>query len=98
MHRLGIPHRQSERGATPGVLRGSGATFLYTYSEDVAWVAWRGRWARIRTLEFYLQEVGAQMMMHRLDPIARAKIYQLAAASFPVIQAFFLRSSSAVVD
>lgn len=56
MSRLGIPHRQSDRGATPGVLRGSGATFLYTHSEDIAWVAWRGRWARVRALEFYLQD------------------------------------------
>lgn len=50
MRQLGIPYRQSERGATPGV-RGSGATFLYSSSEDVSWVAWRGRWARVRTLE-----------------------------------------------
>eukprot|EP00438_Fugacium_kawagutii_P017073 Skav213868 [mRNA] locus=scaffold2374:24688:27090:+ [translate_table: standard] len=89
MKRLGIPHRQAERGATPGVLRGSGATHLYTHSEDVAWVAWRGRWARIRTLEFYLQEVGAQLLMHSLDPIAKAKIYELA-ASLPVIRTLLL--------
>lgn len=90
MSRLGIPHRQSDRGATPGVLRGSGATFLYTHSEDIAWVAWRGRWARVRTLEFYLQEVGAQMLLRSLDPIARQKIYELAAVSWPVISSKFL--------
>lgn len=35
MDRLGVPYRQDLHGATPGVLRGSGATFLYTGSEDV---------------------------------------------------------------
>ncbi|OLP74955.1 hypothetical protein AK812_SmicGene45344, partial [Symbiodinium microadriaticum] len=40
MSRLGVPHRLSERGATPGVLRGSGATFLYLETEDLPLVAW----------------------------------------------------------
>lgn len=53
MTKLQIPCSQLQRGATPAVLRGSGATFLYRFSEDVQWVAWRGRWARNRTLEFY---------------------------------------------
>lgn len=35
MHCLGVPCRQSERGATPGVLRGSGATFFYSCTEDL---------------------------------------------------------------
>eukprot|EP00438_Fugacium_kawagutii_P021739 Skav206696 [mRNA] locus=scaffold99:17529:21803:+ [translate_table: standard] len=87
MRQLGIPFRQSERGATPGVLRGSGATFLYSSSEDVSWVAWRGRWARVRTLEYYLQEVGAHLLVHSLDRVAKYKIEQLSAASWPVIRA-----------
>lgn len=86
MERLNIPFRQSERGVTPGVLRGSGATFLYSSSEDIQWVAWRGRWARLRTLEFYLQEVGAQLLIHSLDSISKSKIQFLAKASWPVIQ------------
>ena len=48
MQRLGVPHRQNDRGATPGVLRGSGATFLYLECEDVQLVAWRGRWAKLK--------------------------------------------------
>eukprot|EP00438_Fugacium_kawagutii_P018276 Skav222987 [mRNA] locus=scaffold1827:175588:176523:- [translate_table: standard] len=87
MSRLGIPCRQSDRGATPGVLRGSGATFLYSNSEDISWVAWRGRWSRVRTLEYYLQEVGAQLLVHSLDKFAKAKIDHLAAVAWPVIQA-----------
>lgn len=35
MRKLGIPCRQNVRGATPGTLRGSGATYLYTCTQDV---------------------------------------------------------------
>ncbi|CAK8996317.1 Uncharacterized protein SCF082_LOCUS4736 [Durusdinium trenchii] len=35
--RLGLPVKQSSHGATPGVLRGSGATYLYHQTEDLAW-------------------------------------------------------------
>ena len=85
MSRLGIPCRQAERGATPGVLRGSGTSFLYSTS-DVSWVAWRGRWSRVCTLEYYLQEVGAQLLVHSLDPIAKSRIQSLAEAAWPVIR------------
>ena len=53
------------RGATPGVLRGSGATYFYQQTEHVPLLAWRGRWARQKTLEYYLQEVAAQMLLGR---------------------------------
>ena len=74
MSRLGVPFRQADRGATPGVLRGSGATFLYAETEDLALVAWRGRWSKIKTIEFYLQEVAAQLLLQQLGPAAREKI------------------------
>ena len=85
MQRLGIPCKQSQRGATPGVLRGSGATFLYTMCEDVQWIAWRGRWARTRTLEFYLQEVAAQLLLHQLSPTSRAAIREFDRLSAAVL-------------
>ena len=85
MARLGIPFKQSEHGATPGVLRGSGATFLYTASEDVNWVAWRGRWSRVRTLEFYLQEVAAYVMIHSLAPFAKARVEFLSKYAWSVL-------------
>lgn len=85
MSRLGVPHKQNESGATPGVLRGSGATFLYTNTEDIQWVAWRGRWSRVRTLEYYLQEVGAQLLMHSLDWQSKATIKILSDAAWPVL-------------
>ena len=86
MGRLGIPVTQSEHGATPGVLRGSGATYLYHQTEDLAWVAWRGRWARTRTLEYYLQEVGAFVLVHSLDSLAKARISVLSDFAWPVLQ------------
>ena len=49
MERLGVPHTLAQNGATPGVLRGSGATFLYLETEDINLVAWRGRWSKVKT-------------------------------------------------
>ena len=85
MQRLGVPYQQAGQGATPGVLRGSGATYFYHQTEDLSWVAWRGRWARQRTLEFYLQEVGAFTLVHSLDPLAKARISILSDFSWPVL-------------
>ena len=90
---LHIPHSQMSRGATPAVLRGSGATFLYHSSEDVQWVAWRGRWARHRTLEFYLQEVSAQLLVHELAPKAKQRLFYLDKISWAVLSSLLsLRS------
>ena len=75
--RLGLPVRAAEKGATPGVLRGSGATFYYMCTENIPWLAWRGRWARVKTLEYYLQEVAAQVLLANLDPGKRARIKAL---------------------
>lgn len=81
MSRLGVPHQLCQRGATPGVLRGSGATFLYLETEDLPLVAWRGRWSKTKTVEFYLQEVAAQLLLHRLAPWSRERIRTLASFS-----------------
>ena len=45
--RLQIPCRAAAKGATPSVLRGSGATFFYQQTENLQLLAWRGRWARV---------------------------------------------------
>ena len=89
MQHLGVPCTQKTHGATPGVLRGSGATFYYTATEDLAWVAWRGRWSRVKTLEYYLQEVGSQMLIHELDSWAKARIFPLAEAAPAVLHSCF---------
>ena len=75
--RLGVPFARVDRGITPGVLRGSGATHFYLETEDLSRVAWRGRWSRQKTLEFYLQEVAAQMILQRLSAEVRSKIATL---------------------
>ena len=90
---LGVPFRQAERGATPGVLRGSGATFYYTMTEDLSWISWRGRWARQRTLEYYLQEVGSQLLIHQLSPVSKSTIFTLADVSSAVIWRLFTCSA-----
>ena len=77
MAQLDVPHTQAQRGATPGVLRGSGATHLYMETEDVQLVAWRGCWSKHKTVEFYLQEVAAQLLLQQLSATARERIATL---------------------
>ena len=77
MKQLGVPFKKADRGVTPGVLRGSGATYLYLETEDLSRVAWRGRWARQKTVEFYLQEVAAQVILQRLPEPCRQRISAL---------------------
>ena len=55
----------------------------------MSWVAWRGRWSRVRTLEYYLQEVGAFVLTHSLKPLAKAKVFELSKFSWPVIRQTF---------
>ena len=86
---LGIPRRQTEKGATPGTLRGSGATQLYLESEDLQKVAWRGRWARMRTVEHYVQEVAAQLFLHQLPSAAKSRIILLEQHVWTILQAQF---------
>eukprot|EP00438_Fugacium_kawagutii_P033912 Skav205523 [mRNA] locus=scaffold4253:32384:35068:+ [translate_table: standard] len=95
MTKLQIPCSQVQRGATPAVLRGSGATFLYQTSEDVQWVAWRGRWARNRTLEFYLQEVSAQLLIHELPRSAKPLLFQLDKTCWSVLCSLVLCGAGA---
>ena len=66
--RLGISVSMPSRGATPAVLRGSGATALYLESEDLSLIQWRGRWAQLKTVEHYIQEVAAQSLLAQMPP------------------------------
>ena len=74
---LDVPRRQTGRGATPGTLRGSGATHFYLADEDLTHIAWKGRWAKLKTLEFYIQEVGAQLFLQQLSDRSKRKILLL---------------------
>ena len=84
MTKLGVPCKLQNKGVTPGSLRGSGATQLYLQTENIPLICWRGRWARVKTLEFYLQEVSAQVLLHSLSSASRSLIGQLNRASFGV--------------
>ena len=89
MARLGVPHTQGSRGATPAVLRGSGATYMYLQCEDLYRVQWRGRWSQLRTVEHYIQEVAAQTLMHSLSPLAKRRVQVLHEAA-PALLSDFL--------
>ena len=78
---LGLPYKHKEEGATPGVLRGSGVTDFYIFTEDIPRAAWRGRWKTVSTLEYYLQEAAAQMFLSYLDDDVRQKIRFLSDSS-----------------
>ena len=95
MSHLGVPHTQQARGATPGVLRGSGATFLYLETEDVQLVAWRGRWSKLKTVEFYLQEVAAQLLLQQLSATSRAKLAILRAYASKLVASQIASSAPA---
>ena len=90
LQKLGVP---AVGGPTPGSLRGSGATELYIQLEDIPRIAWRGRWRRVETLEYYLQEVAAQLTFVDLPPATRAAVLQLADASDAVVRLFLHFSS-----
>ena len=85
MAHLGVPHRLSEQGATPGVLRGGGATFMYLETEDINLIAWRGRWSKVRTIELYLQEVAAQLLLQQLPDWSRSRIALLRRFARPLL-------------
>ena len=92
MGRLGIPYRQTQRGMTPGTLRGSGATRMYLDTENIPLILWRGRWARLRTLEFYLQEVAAQVFTHSLSQQSQQMVQRLHTAC-PSVFHYFLHEA-----
>lgn len=88
MQRLGIPVSQRLRGATPAVLRGSGATHMYLLTEDLPRVQWRGRWSQLKTVEHYVQEVAAQTFLARLDSQAKHRLQMLDRASAWLLHSF----------
>ena len=94
LSRPGVPSHVAASGPTPGSLRGSGATEFYFQTEDVPRIAWRGRWRKVETLEHYLQEVAAQLLLTDLPPAARAKTGEFATASSRLLE-WFLRLGSA---
>ena len=89
LDRLQIPRRQAEGGATPGTLRGSGATFEYLQRGNITESQWKGRWNRLRTLEHYIQEVAAQLFLFNLSPQSRKQITFFSSHLGLIIEQFF---------
>ena len=88
LNRLGVPTGQKQKGATPAVLRGSGATHMYLQCEDLCRVQWRGRWAQLKTIEHYIQEVAAQTLLHNLDSLAKERIRLFSSCSSSLMSEF----------
>ena len=91
LSRLKIPCGMKQRGATPSVLRGSGATFMYLQCEDLCRIQWRGRWSQLHTVEHYIQEVAAQTLLHTLSPLAKEQV-KLMSSVAPKLIDLFLKS------
>ena len=72
MHQLDMP---SGKQLDLGSLRAGGATWLLQTSEDSELVRRRGRWLNSRTMEIYIQEIGALIFMHRLNPRAKRLVF-----------------------
>lgn len=89
LDRLEVPRRQAEGGATPGTLRGSGATHEYLQSADVQSIQRRGRWNQLRTLEHYIQEVAAQLFIFNLSATSRTRILDLSSNLSCILQWLF---------
>ena len=80
---------------TPGSIRGSGATYFYLLTEDVARIQWRGRWRRLETVEFYLQEVAARTLINDLPDSARERVLRLSHFSHSILSAAILAGEPA---
>ena len=85
---LRLPCGHKHAGLIPRSLRGSGATLWYTHTEDVARIQWRGRWMRLRTLQHYLQEAAASLLLSDLPVADRARLDVLSQAAAPLLSAF----------
>lgn len=87
---------QRSKGTTPAELWGSGATHMFLASEDIARVQWRGRWAQLKTVEYYIQEVAAQILVAKLDPLSKLRIRILASASGALLKLFLSLIAKAI--
>ena len=71
---------------TPASFRGGGATALLEETENPPLVQRRGRWLNARTMDIYLQELQAALVLPSLSPEARYKIQMLALAAPKVLE------------
>ena len=76
---LGLPPEDLV-GLTLASLRAGGATWLFETTRDLQLVRWRGRWASMRTLEVYIQEVAADRLLADAGAEVRARVERFSAA------------------
>lgn len=74
----------AERQLDLGSLRAGGATRLLMATESADLVQRRGRWLAVRTMNVYLQEVGATVYFPQLPSLQKDKFLELA-SSFPAL-------------
>lgn len=67
---------------------------MYLQTENIPLICWRGRWAQVKTLEYYLQEVAAQVFVHTLPLTARNNIELFNAACYEVFYSTMHEASS----
>ena len=58
---------------------------MFLSTQDIALVKWRGRWCSDRTLEHYLQELGAAALLVGLPRTVRATVATMAQHAKPLI-------------
>jgi len=75
-------------GVVPASLRAGGSTHLFRTTHDLSLVRWRGRWDEMRSLEHYVQELGAAEMLSTLDPATRARVRRLASCAPRVLRQY----------
>lgn len=73
---LGLPHcpGQKPKPLSLASMRAGGATWLITQTEQPDLVKRRGRWASMRVMEIYLQEVSAASYLNDLETTVKDKI------------------------
>ena len=91
---LALPSKK-QHGQAPfdlGSLRPGGATWLLHQKESPDVVRRRGRWASMRVMEIYLQEVQVTTFTERLGPRSRERIQICAGAYASILEStvFFL--------
>ena len=67
-------------------LRGGGATALYMDTENAPYVQHVGRWANVKVMEMYLQELSAVTLIPSLPAVSRQRIAALADAASCLMQ------------
>ena len=83
MHALHVPAQQGV-GMTPAFLRSGGATFWYHVTDSPDFVRFRGRWANLRMLQVYIQEVAASTFLNNQPEETREHIRAFAEAGPPL--------------